>query len=333
MSDRTKGRVVLFVIYLIAFGLGFWVSTVSNYPILLKSAIAVGVTVTILFLGSLDFNNSSIFDPYWSVAPPLMFLYYLTLFCFAGFFEPRQPPGTTTGYLSLVTGQYTEIAAPPLPDLLPWYQNPRLVILFALLLVYSYRLTSNFLQGWKGLKHEDWRYVYFREKSGKAYWLVSFFAIHTFPALMVFGGTLSLWAVVVHGSRPLNGVDFSAILLTAGAILLEAVADRQLHRFIRNRKDPSKTMKTGLWSLSRHPNYLGEILFWWGISLFTIAANPLFWWVLSGPAAITLMFLFASIPMIEKRMLLHYPDYREYRQNVPMLVPWKIAVKQLKAGT
>ncbi len=332
MSDRTKGRVVLFVIYLIAFGLGFWVSTVSNYPILLKSAIAVGVTVTILFLGSLDFNNSSIFDPYWSVAPPLMFLYYLALFYFAGLFGPREPV-TTTGYLSLVTGQYTEMAATPLPDLLSWYQNPRLVILFVLLLVYSFRLTSNFLKGWQGLKHEDWRYVHFREKSGKAYWLVSFFAIHGFPALMVFGGTLSLWAVVVHGSRPLNSVDFSAILVTAGAILLEAVADRQLHRFIRNRKDPSKTMKTGLWSLSRHPNYLGEILFWWGISLFAIAANPLFWWVLSGPAAITLMFLFASIPMIEKRMLLHYPDYREYRQNVPMLVPWKIAVKQLKGGT
>lgn len=328
MSEPAKSRLALFLIYFLAFGLGFWVSTVSNYPILLKSAVAVSVTVIILFLGSLDFNNSSVFDPYWSVAPPLMLLYYLTLHYFPALFQPPQP-ATTTVYFSLVTGQLAEMAPPSAPDLLQGPQTPRLILLFVLLFVYGFRLTFHFFKGWPGLKHEDWRYVNFRKTTGKAYWAVSFFAIHFFPAVMVFGGTLSLWAVVVHGSRPLNIVDFFAVFVTGGAILLETMADCQLKRFIRNRKGPAENMKSGVWSLSRHPNYLGEIIFWWGLSLFAIAANPQFWWTVSGPAAITLMFLLASIPMIEKRMMLRYPDYREYREKVPMLVPWKIWKKNL----
>ena len=79
MKEIRKGRAILLVVYIIAFGLGFWVSTVSNYPIIVKSAVAAGVAVLIIFMGSLDFNNSSVFDPYWSIAPPLMVLYYLAM--------------------------------------------------------------------------------------------------------------------------------------------------------------------------------------------------------------------------------------------------------------
>ena len=82
-------------------------------------------------------------------------------------------------------------------------------------------------------------------------------------------------------------------------------------------------MNRGLWALSRHPNYLGEILFWWGLYLFALASNPSFWWVVAGPLAITLMFIFASIPMIEKRMLKRRKDYQAYQEKVSMLVPWK----------
>jgi steroid 5-alpha reductase family enzyme len=292
MKDKSKGRWILLVVYLIAFGLGFWVSTVSNYPVLLKSAVAVGVAVIIVFMGSIDFNNSSVFDPYWSVAPPLMVLYYLAM---------------------VVSEQSLAF--------------PRIGIVLFLTLAYSVRLTWNFLRGWPGLKHEDWRYVDFRKKSGKGYWLVSFFGIHFFPALMVFGGTLSLWVVVVQDVRPLNLLDAWAVVVTGGAILLEAMSDRQLRKFVLLNKEAGKTMNKGLWSLSRHPNYLGEILFWWGLYFFALASNPLYWWVILGPAAITLMFLFASIPMIEKRMRSRRTDYREYVQKVPMLIPWKIFKK------
>lgn len=324
MKNSTKGRLALLVVYIIAFGLGFWVSTVSDYSILAKSAIAVGVTVMIIFMGSVDFNNSSIFDPYWSVAPPLMVIYYFALY----FTEQKTGVGTGVvqlGQYSLQTGEAMSSSSPITCPIDLLVKMPRVIILLALVVWYGIRLTRNFLKGWPDLKHEDWRYVNFRKQSGKAYWIVSLSAIHLFPSLMVFGGTLSIWVVVTQGFYPLNWLDIVAVVVTAGAIVLEATADRQLRAFTRNAKEPGKTMDQGLWSISRHPNYLGEITFWWGLYLFALAANPGFWWVIIGPLAITIMFLFASIPLIEKRMLERRTDYRDYRKRVSMLLPLKWA--------
>ena len=124
----------------------------------------------------------------------------------------------------------------------------------------------------------------------------------------------------------MNWIDILALLVTVGAILLEATADRQMRKFLEQPDGRGKTINRGLWARSRHPNYLGEILFWWGLYLFALAANPGFWNVIIGPVAITLMFLFISIPMMEKRMKARRSDYSEYMKRVPTLLPirfWK----------
>jgi hypothetical protein len=79
MSDKTKGRLILLFVYLVAFSVGFWISTFTGYTILLKSAVAVASTVAIIYLGSFLCSNSSVFDPYWSIAPPLMVIYYMAM--------------------------------------------------------------------------------------------------------------------------------------------------------------------------------------------------------------------------------------------------------------
>jgi steroid 5-alpha reductase family enzyme len=305
MNHRTKGRLTLFIVYILAIAAGTLAGQYFLYLGMLQtSAVAVLVTVAVIFSGSVVFNNSSVFDPYWSVAPPLMVLWYLLFRTWAPPLEVnlQETSQNFAGNLDVGSG--------------------RIIILFILIMGYGLRLTWNFLRGWPGLSHEDWRYVDFRNNSGKLYWLVSFSGIHLFPALMVFGGTLSIWVVIVNPGRPLNILDALGVILTGAAILLEAIADRQLRKFVRENKEPGKTMDKGLWSLSRHPNYLGEILFWWGLYLFALASNPAFWWVICGPAAITLMFLFASIPLIEKRMLKRRKDYADYRKRVSMLVPF-----------
>lgn len=322
MNEKVKGRLILLVVYLIAFGLGFWVSTVSGYSILLKSAVAVGVAVLIIFIGSVDFNNSSVFDPYWSVAPPLMVVYYAAIFISGQSPAPGQQE-IDMGSWSLEPGVHTASLRKEGGILSALPNTARFLILFILVMIYSIRLTGNFLRGWKGLSYEDWRYAGFRKTAGKAYWLVSLFGIHLVPALMVFGGTLSIWVVTTRGGRPLNWIDILALLVTAGAILLEATADRQMRKFLEQPDEQGKTINRGLWARSRHPNYLGEILFWWGLFLFALAANPAFWWVIAGPAAITIMFLFISIPMIEKRMKARRSDYEEYMKRVSVLIPWK----------
>ncbi len=311
MTEKLKGRIVLLLVYTMAFGLAFFVSSVNDYPLLIKSLIAVGLAVTIIFLGSVDFNNSSVFDPYWSVAPVLFTAYFWML-----------DTGTGPGYWSLIPGKWSGITFDATLVTGHWFDFTRKLVLMLLILIYGIRLTWNFLRSWKGLKQEDWRYSDLRKKSGKAYWLVSYFGIHVFPALMVFAGSLSIWVTMTKSIYPFRMLDGLAILLTGFAIGWEAGADRQLRKFILTNQEVGKTMNLKFWSFCRHPNYLGEICFWWGLYLFALAANPAFWWVILGPVLITLMFVFISIPMIEKRMLVRKKDYKTYQEKVPMLLPF-----------
>ena len=80
-------------------------------------------------------------------------------------------------------------------------------------------------------------------------------------------------------------------------------------------------MATGLWGRSRHPNYFGEITFWWGLCILGLAADPSALWILVGPVAIALLFLFVNLPMIEKRMAKRRPGWAEHAARVPLLLP------------
>ena len=93
-----------------------------------------------------------------------------------------------------------------------------------------------------------------------------------------------------------------------------------MKKFRKSRKDPQKIMDRGLWGKSRHPNYLGEISFWWGLYLFGLSAESQYWWLIFGPIAITILFLFVSIPWMENRQD-QKPEYQNYKLKVPKLIP------------
>jgi steroid 5-alpha reductase family enzyme len=77
----------------------------------------------------------------------------------------------------------------------------------------------------------------------------------------------------------------------------------------------------GLWRYSRHPNYLGEILFWWGLWLFGLAAAPDWWWTVIGPITMVLLFVFVSVPMMDRRSTARRPGYVRHMRRVPALFP------------
>ncbi|MFO7614295.1 MAG: DUF1295 domain-containing protein, partial [Bacteroidales bacterium] len=93
--------------------------------------------------------------------------------------------------------------------------------------------------------------------------------------------------------------------------------------FRKNPAHKGKSITRGLWRYSRHPNYSGEILTWWGLFLFAMATGPSAWWTIIGPVSITLMFIFASIPMIERRHMERRTDYLDYKLSTSMLFPLK----------
>lgn len=257
-----------------------------NLDPLWTAAVADAAGTVAVFVFSLALDNTSVYDPYWSVAPIPLAAWW----AWGG-------PGE---------------AADPL----------RRAVVVGLVALWGARLTWNWARSWDGLSDEDWRYVDVRRRTGPWYWPASFAALHAMPTVMVFLGLLSVHAATVAGGRPVGPLDGLAAAVTLAAIWIEATADRQLLRFVRSRPPREALLATGLWAWSRHPNYFGEILFWWGLWLFGLAAAPdRGWWTVAGPLAITLLFRFVSLRLVERRMQAGHPEYTERMRRVPAIVP------------
>jgi len=312
---------IMLVAYLVALLSAIMVvrATSLHHP-LAQLALGDLVVTAVIFIFSVVLNNSSMYDPYWSLKPAVFAVYYLML-----------DPGSWIldgGYgIHDTENGIRDMGEGVLPSLVGegsgvGYSNgPRIVIASVLMFMYSLRLTSNFFRDWPGLKHEDWRYRNFRTSYPKSYWLVSFFGIHFFPTVMVYLGCLPLFGIWLASPAPLNLVDLAGGIVVLGSIALAFMADEQLRHFRINSANKGLAIDTGLWSTCRHPNYLGEILTWRGLFLFGLAASVQFWWTGIGAVMITLMFLFISIPMIEKRNLQGRQGYIDYIGRVPELFP------------
>ena len=197
-----------------------------------------------------------------------------------------------------------------------WYTIAPLFVI----VIYSIRLTANFAMGFHDLSYIDWRYKMLKEKSGKLFQLVNLFGICMFPTLVVFLASVPL---MVYASLPIEGfssIDFLGSGIIFIGTIIEFFADMQMKQFIKKRKSNAEVINIGLWKYSRHPNYLGEIMIWFGVALILIINNPtLFYWI-SGAVVNLLMFMFISIPMEEKHMKEYKPGMSEYIKTTSMLL-------------
>ena len=192
----------------------------------------------------------------------------------------------------------------------------RLLVIVAITF-WGIRLTANWTATFTGLDYQDWRYTMLKEKTGKAYFLVNFFGIHLFPTLVVYACILPAVYTFFIDFQPNVGVIIF-YLLSIYATFLQLVSDWQMQNYRKTR--PTPFMRYGLWKHCRHPNYLGEILMWWGVGLSFVCAVPSMWYLLAGALINTLMFLFISSPMAEKR-LAKREGFEEYKKQTRMLFP------------
>ena len=109
-------------------------------------------------------------------------------------------------------------------------------------------------------------------------------------------------------------------------VLYEIISDQQLYNFKKH--SPNNIIDSVLWKYSRHPNYYGEILFWWGLFIYGVTFNN-YTALIIWPISMTLMFLYISIPWIENKILLTRPEYKEYQGKVNILLPEITVVKNL----
>ena len=233
---------------------------------LLSLFVADVVATIIVWAFGLLYENVSVYDPYWSVFPPVAFL----LWAF-----------------------YTGVWSLPVILLLiaSWY--------------WGWRLTRNWVITFKGIGHEDWRYL------NMVPTLVVFAAM--LPGLKLYENPLSF----KFTSAVSFGLLFLGFVICLIAPTIQLIADKQSHDF--RAAHPGEVCNVGLWKHGRHPNYFGEILFWWGIWIMYVPFGGIDWFIL-GPMAMTALFLGISIPLMEQRQLANKPGYAEYRRQTRILI-------------
>lgn len=249
---------------------------------LIRLFLADVLATIVVWAFGLLYENVSVYDPYWSVFPPVAFLLWA---CYTGIWS-------VPVILLLVAS---------------WY--------------WGWRLTRNWAITFKGIAHEDWRYTKYRNRHPLVFHIINLFGLNMMPTLVVFAAMLpglKLFEIInpkfeiIHYC--LLAIGFIVCIASA---TIQLIADKQSHDF--RAAHPGKVCNVGLWKHGRHPNYFGEIQFWWGIWIMYASLHG-FDMYIGGAIAMTALFLGISIPLMEKRQLANKPDYSEYRKQTRILI-------------
>lgn len=192
--SRTKSLLFTVLVYVTGFIL-FWLSTtyfLSTGEHILIATLYGDVLFTIyVFIFSRSINNSSLYDPYWSLVPPVLLVYWMI------YFER--------------------------------FTNLDIVVLIGVL-VWAIRLTRNWWIDFTGFSHEDFRYKSFRKKFGRAYWLISFLGIHLFPTLIVFISSIPAY-YIFNNTIDHNVLLIFGFIVMIVAAVIQFISDHQRRMF------------------------------------------------------------------------------------------------------
>ena len=283
-ENRLISFIIIFFIYAFAIAIGIVIYNALEFNFWINLLIADSVSTVTIFAFSLLFDNSSVYDPYWSVAPVVVVIAYAVKFGI----------------------------------------NLNALFIMIAVILWGSRLTINWAYTFKNLKHEDWRYRMYKEKFPRIYPIINFFGIHYFPTIVVYLCMLPI-AFAFNKDNTFNPLAIIGFVISISAFLLQMISDIEMHKF--RAKKTHALINVGLWKYSRHPNYLGEILMWWGIYFMMLTVLPSYWFLFIGALVNNLMFLFISIPMADKRQS-QKEGFDLYKKNTHMLLP--IPKKQVK---
>ncbi|KAI4355339.1 hypothetical protein L6164_004120 [Bauhinia variegata] len=264
-----------------------------HHPLLLAIVLfSFNVSVLFCVIGLIQSSHWMI-GPYWPVIPVMLLHYYAT--------HPL--------------AQYD------------WWRS---MIMIVLTWVWSIRLLHSYFrrEKWQWGAREDWRFAEMRQQNGRQWWWISFFAVYVPQQAFLIG--LSLPFYVVHTvNQPLGIRDLVPIVACVCGIVIAYFADTQLYDFVtRNEKlkvlgkPRALVLDEGLWHYSRHPNYFGEQLWWWGLAMF--AWNLGHGWAFVGSLVNTMSLAYVT-KLVEERLLKEdnrAEAYRLYQKTTSVWVPW-----------
>ena len=193
------------------------------------------------------------------------------------------------------------------------------IIVICVVAIWALRLTANWAYTFHGLAYQDWRYTMLCEKTGKLYPIINFVGIHMVPTLVVYACTLPAVYLVISDAE-FNPVSIIFACVSLLGVTLQAISDIQMHKYRKNKTTPF--IRNGLWKHSRHPNYLGEILMWWGVGAFCVVNMPSCWYFIIGAVLNNLLFPLVSVPMADGRQS-RKEGFEQYKKETRMFFPIK----------
>lgn len=251
-------------------------------PFLTGGIVILGMMI-ILWLISLQIKNSSIVDIFWGSG-----------FVLTGWVYFLQTPD---GFLQ------------------------RKLLLMILVSIWGLRLSTHiFIRNWR--KPEDFRYQKWRKESGRSWWLKSLFQVFLLQGLLMWViSTPLLAAQISFLPRSLQWLDWTGAAFWLVGFIFETAGDAQLARFKANPENKGKVLSTGVWRLTRHPNYFGDSAQWWGYYLISASARG--WWTIFSPMIMTLFLIrISGVFLLEKTLKETKPGYREYLESTSAFIPW-----------
>ncbi len=199
---------------------------------------------------------------------------------------------------------------------------PRRALLTGMTVVWGLRLALHIWIRKRG-KGEDFRYAAMRARQGSAFTRRSLVSVFLLQALLIWLIAMPVQVGQVAAQpAALSPLDLLGLAVWTLGLLMEAVADRQLRAFLAHPSNRGKVMDRGLWRYSRHPNYFGDSLVWWGIFLVA-TATPGGWMTFFSPLLMTYLLMKVSgVPLLEEALAQRRAGYREYMERTSAFVPW-----------
>jgi steroid 5-alpha reductase family enzyme len=206
-------------------------------------------------------------------------------------------------------------------DIAAWLGHaggPRTSAVLFLVNLWAIRLAAYI---WARRNGEDHRYGAMRNRFGGNWWWLSLIQVFLLQAILIWFIPAPLVAAVLYSRMPMGLPDYLGIAIAALALIFEALADFQLAAFRADPASRNQVMDHGLWGWSRHPNYFGETMLWWGFFIIGFAASHQ-WWLLLSPVVVTFLLLQGSgVPLMENGIEERRPGYAEYKRRVSAFIP------------
>lgn len=199
---------------------------------------------------------------------------------------------------------------------------PRGLLVPVLVTAWGVRLSMHIFLRNRG-HGEDYRYREMRDRYGRRFAWISLGTVFWLQAVILWVVSLPLHSVQKSGSPAgWTSLDLLGSLLFLTGFTFETVGDYQLSRFRSDPDNRGKVLDRGLWRYTRHPNYFGDALVWWGLWVFALS-TPGSWWTFVSPALMTFLLMRVSgVALLEKKLASTRPAYRRYVERTSAFFPW-----------